>query len=254
MAGYFPNRTMETRPQLQSSVRYRMPSLKELLIERANRARASGRAVTVTIDSPMTRDQIVNLESRCGRLPSDIRELGEYAAKFSVDGFAVDFRGEQSFEFEALFPCSVPIATDGKGNFWVVDVGSDGAWGTVFFIAHDPPVAIVQARDVGSFLGQVFDAHGATALKGDVVPRIWKENPYVVSRAQALASPDPAVKAFAEQVNDNFAIADVRDSECGKGFIWGSAGPNTQLHRAGEELLFAIEQKKRGLLARLFSP
>jgi hypothetical protein len=228
-----------------------MPNSKEVLIERIDRARASGRAVT--IDPPMTRDQINDLESRCGALPPDVRELVEYTAAFSVDGIAVDFRGEQPFEFGAMFACSVPIATDGEGNFWVVDVDSGGAWRAVFFIAHDPPVAILQARDVASFLDQVFDARGASALKGDSVTQIWKENPYVVSRAQALTSPDAAVRTFAAQVKDNFTIADLRDCERGKGFVWGAAGPNTEVHRAGEELLFAIEQKKRGLLARLFS-
>jgi hypothetical protein len=213
------------------------------LPELIDRARESGRAVT--IDPPMTRDQIADLESRCGALAADIRDLLAFASGFSVDDVVVNFHGDQPFEFEGMFRCGVPIATDRKGNFWVVDVGAAGKWGAVLFVAHDPPVTILQAGDVAAFLAQVFEAR---IVDGDAVARIWRENPHVVTRKEALTSPDPVVKAFAEQVGDDFAIADLRDRERGKGFVWGAAGPNAKVLRAGANLLFAIEQEK----ARLF--
>jgi hypothetical protein len=230
-----------------------MPDLKKRLEERIERARSSGRAVT--IDSPATRDEIDRLRSRCGGLPPEILELVESVAAFSVDGIRVNFRGEEPFEFEGMFACSIPIATDGQGNFWVVDVRPDGAWGVVFFVAHDPPVAIVQARDVASFIEQLFDARDGSAISDDVIATIRKRNPHVIPREQALASPDVVVRAFAGQVDESFAIADIRDGAPGQGFVWGTAGPDTAVRRAGEELLFAIEKKKKktGPFARLFS-
>jgi hypothetical protein len=223
--------------------------LREVLGEGIDRARATGHVVT--IDPPMTSERIAELESRCGALPPDVRALVEYTAGFSIDDVAIDFSGREPFELEALFPCSVPIGTDGEGNFRVVDVSSGGEWGAVFFIAHDPPVAILQARHLASFLRQILDTPERAATK-DAANRIWSDNPDLVSRAEALASPDPAVRALAEQVSDEFAIADIREE--GKGFVWGAAGPNTVVRRAGEELVFAIQQKKkRSVFSRLFS-
>ncbi|MEO8218802.1 MAG: SMI1/KNR4 family protein [Acidobacteriota bacterium] len=228
-----------------------MTTPKEELIQGIDRARVSGRAAA--IDPPMSRVQIINLKSKVGTaLPADIGELVEYAAGFSVDGIAVHFGGEEAFEFESAFPRAVPIATDGAGNFWVVDIASDGSWGAVFLVAHDPPVVVLQARDIAPFIAQVFDAHDTAELQNKLAAQIWKANPYVISQEQALASPDPAVRAFAQQLNENFLIADLRDAARGKGFVWGIAGPNTDVRRAENQLLFATQQKKRGMLARLF--
>jgi hypothetical protein len=228
-----------------------MVELKKLLVEQIDRARASGRAVT--IDFPATRDAIADLESRCGSVSGDIRDLVSYAAGFSFEEFAVRFIGDYPFEFQGMFACSIPIATDGAGNFWVVDVGPDGSWRSVFFVAHDPPVALLQARDIGIFVQQTFELPRRALLSSEVVARIWKDNPYTMPRAQAMRSSDPVIRTFAQQLDDGFIIADLRAGQQGTGFVWGSAGPNTEVRRAGEHLLFATEQKKRGAFARLFS-
>lgn len=228
-----------------------MANPKERLIERTRRAQATGR--TVVIMPAATAGELRDVESRCGPLPTQIQELFAHTSGFSVNGVEIDFRGEYPFEFDELFARSMPIAADGEGNFWVVDVSSSGEWGVVFFVAHDPPVVAVQARDLAAFVDQVFDASDASAMKqDDALLLIWERNPYVVSRAQALASSDLLLKAFAAEIPGTFAIADLRDAVPGQGFVWGSAGPNTDVRRAGEQLLFAIEQKKAGLFSRLF--
>jgi hypothetical protein len=225
-----------------------MVELKKLLVEQVDRARASGRAVT--IDFPATGDAIADLESRCGPLSGDIRDLVSYAAGFSFEEFAVRFIGDYPFEFEGMFACSIPIATDGAGNFWVVDVGPNGSWRSVFFVAHDPPVALLQARDIGIFVQQTFELPRRALLSSEAVARIWKDNPYTMPRAQAMGSSDPVIRTFAR--NSTMASSSLT-FELGTGFVWGSAGPNTEVRRAGEHLLFATEQKKRGAFARLFS-
>ena len=226
-----------------------MPNAKQELINAIARARAAGRVVIV--DPPITPADLVGLAARCGTPPPDIQEFAEYSAGFSVDGFAMSICADQPFEFEQIFACAVAIATDGRGNFWVVDVSANGAWGAIFFIAHDPPVAFVQARDLESFVAQIADGR-VISIKDNAVALIASENPYVLSRADALASADSVLRAFAELLSDSFVIADMRDLELGKGFVWGAAGPNTEVRRAGEELLFAIERRKRGMLERLF--
>ncbi len=228
-----------------------MANLKKELIAGIDRARAAGRGVTV--GPPMSREAIADLEVRSGEMPREVRDLVEYAAGFSIDGLAVRFAGDEAFEFESAFPRGLPIAADGVGNFWVVDVGADGSWGAVFFVAHDPPVILIQARDLIAFIEQVSAGANAAELAEPYVTAIWKRNPHVIPHEQAVASTDDVLQEFAQQLGPDFVIADLRDAAHGKGFVWGLAGPNTEVRRAGNQLLFATERKKRGVLGRLFS-
>jgi cell wall assembly regulator SMI1 len=74
--------------------------------------------------------------------------LGEELC-FAESAFGVDLTG--------IAPDGLPIATDGFGNHWVVDV-RDGRLAEVLFIAHDPPVVLLQARSLGDFLVQWFES------------------------------------------------------------------------------------------------
>jgi len=229
-----------------------MPTPKEELIERIDRARASGRAVA--IDPPMSPEHIVDLEARFGTaVPPEIRRACPTCAGFSLDDIRVQFGGQEPFEFESAFPRGLPIAADGAGNFWVVDVASDGSWGPLFFVAHDPPVIVVQAADIASFIDQVFGAREGGEVAEPFVTEIGKRNPNVITHERALSSADAILRDFAQQLGPNFVITDLRDATPGNGFVWGLAGPNTEVRRAGNELLFATEQKKRGFLSRLLS-
>jgi len=114
-------------------------SILETFIRQTEDARKRGREVV--LKPPMTAKQIGGLERRCRTsLHAQERELVEYTEGVTIDGFEVDFSGEHAFfEFEALTPAGIPIAADGFGNFWVVDIAEDGLWSRVLFICHDPP-------------------------------------------------------------------------------------------------------------------
>lgn len=230
-----------------------MTSSKNELVNQVNRARSSGRGVT--LNPPLSRAQIDDLERQTrASLPDEIRDLVQYTGGFTVDEFAVIFGGDESFEFESVVPRGIPIAKDGAGNFWVVDVRANGAWGPVLFVAHDPPVIIIQAPDVAAFIEQVFTAGDVTHLSEPYVTDVWKRNPYVMSRHQALASTDDALRSFAQELSDAFVIADLRNAGVGQGFVWGLAGSNSDVRRHRDnDLLFATERKRPGLFARLFS-
>ena len=54
----------------------------------------------------------------------------------------VDFTGSQcSFQHDEIFPHGLPIAADGYGNFWVIDLlPSSADWGPIYFASlarHD---------------------------------------------------------------------------------------------------------------------
>jgi len=65
-------------------------------------------------------------------LPQDVRELLAYCSGFEEGPLdVVDFTGlDCSFAYEDAFPYGHPIAGDGFGNFWVVDLlPSSTLWG-----------------------------------------------------------------------------------------------------------------------------
>src|SRR4051794_1692991 len=105
------------------------------------------------------RDEVDALETELGvPLPGDLRALLDRAG--GVDGGAletIDFTGA-SFDVEIrdIFPSGLPIAHDGSGNHWVLDLTPDAAPPLVFYASHDPPVVLVQSPDLAHFLDEVF--------------------------------------------------------------------------------------------------
>ena len=81
------------------------------------------------------------------RIPPEIVELLSASRGFYGTVEQVEFTGRDLiFEFEAAFPFGLPIAADGYGNFWVVDLHPHTAkWGPINFACHDAPVILYQA-------------------------------------------------------------------------------------------------------------
>lgn len=93
------------------------------------------------------------------RLPGEVRELLAVSTGFT-GGAAdfVDFTGRSCmFEQREIFPNGHPIAADGYGNFWVVDLLPDAAqWGPIYFACHDAPVVLFQSPSLEHFLVELF--------------------------------------------------------------------------------------------------
>jgi cell wall assembly regulator SMI1 len=219
----------------------------------------------------LSEDEISRFQTQLpGTLPREIRELLTYSAGFEIasdqllksrrmgDTARVLFTGSGGVEISIL-PSLVALLGDGCGNLWVVDVDPGGAWGSVFFVCHDPPVIAIQAADLASFLDQALNPRGAGTentldyVTNVAIRRIWKDDPWLVSVQDARLVQDGAVSKFAEQLPDNFGVADLRSRKAGSGFSWGKAGPRADLRRNGPELIFGIEQKPPGFLSRMFS-
>src|SRR3954469_17971695 len=79
------------------------------------------------------------------RLPDDLRALLERAG--GIDGGpleTIDFTGATfDVEIRDLFPSGLPIAHDGSGNHWILDLTPHAAPPLVFFASHDPPGILV---------------------------------------------------------------------------------------------------------------
>ena len=171
----------------------------------------------------------------------------------------VDFTGRDlMFEFRAVFPFGLPIAADGYGNFWVVDLHPHSEkWGPIYFACHDPPMILYQAHSLEWFLSELFRMFRAPhqSLIDDVhedrLAQVWSMNPGVLSYEECLQSDDPILSAFARELDDSFRIVDLRRAKPGDGFSWGRYGPRTVVKRFGTHTVFAYQTPK-GVLSRLF--
>jgi hypothetical protein len=236
-------------------------------IEELHRARAAtlvdedGDEVVLELAPPLSQVQVDELESEAGvPLPADLRKLLEYTAGVEGGELDLDFTGRScSFEDRDAFPSGHPIAGDGFGNFWVLDLVPDASSTAVFFACHDPPVVLYQSPDLGHFLHEAFrmNVPPHESLVDDVhedrLFNVWGENPGTLDHAAARAG-DDQLRAFAEELDDRFVFVDLRSPEIGMGFSWGRHGPKTEVRRHGYERLFAYAppERKPGVLGRLF--
>jgi hypothetical protein len=101
-------------------------------------------------------------------------ELAGEELCFAEGAFGVDLSG--------IAPDGLPVAADGFGNHWIVDV-RDGRPAEVLFVAHDPPVVVLQARGLGDFLVQWFesglDPDGDSPLDAvhEAANEVWRRPP-----------------------------------------------------------------------------
>ena len=190
-------------------------------------------------------------------LPPEIAELLGTCSGFYGTIDQVDFTGrELMFELGPAFPHGLPIAHDGFGNFWVVDLHPDSTrWGPIYFVCHDAPVILYQSDSLEGFLTELFRMYVPPhqSLIDDVhedrPARVWKTNPGVLSQEQCLRSEDPILSAFARELDEGFQIVDLRRARPGDGFSWGRYGPNAQIKRFRTYAVFAYQ--KKSLLSRL---
>jgi cell wall assembly regulator SMI1 len=221
-----------------------------------------GEPVSLGLAKPLTSEQIDSLQEKIGLpLPRELRELLAFCS--GIDGCldVIDFTGENAgFELQEIFPKGLPIATDGFGNAWVLDITpqtSDVA--PVFFACHDAPVILYQSNDLASFLAEVFRMNTPPnkSLVDDVhedrLFDVWGKNPGVITQTAAAASSDPDLKAFASSLSEHSQVIDLRKAVPGMGFSWGRYGPRTEVRRHGYERIFSYAKPpKAGLFAKLF--
>ncbi|HEX8206230.1 MAG TPA: SMI1/KNR4 family protein [Solirubrobacteraceae bacterium] len=226
-------------------------------IEHARRADLvdlGGNAVVLELGPPAPPDAIAALEAERGfPLPRELRSLLGRAATFEGLPMYVDFSGGFPFEYEPGFPAGLPIAADGFGNFWVADLTpQDVDTVPVFYAAHDPPVILFQSASVGDFLHELFrmfvrpHESAVDAVHDDRPFSVWSRNPGLVAQADALASDDAAIRAFASELDERFVLVDLREADVGMGFSWGRHGADTEVRRHGYERLFAYAKPVRG--------
>jgi len=166
----------------------------------------------------------VELELAPALRPADIESLAdEVGAPLSrelrtllgltsaIDGGpleTIDFTGRSlSIGAEEMFPSGLPIAGDGFGNFWILDLPPDDVeTAPVFFACHDPAVILYQSPNIGDFMYEAFrmlvppHASAVDDVNEDRLFNVWRDNPGTLDHSTALAS-DEDLRAFATEQN-----------------------------------------------------
>jgi cell wall assembly regulator SMI1 len=207
-----------------------------------------GRASTFRLTPPPDAAALARLETRLGgALPPDARAVLAVGSGLVGSPLeSVDFAGalDEGIESE-LFPGALPIAHDGFGNFWMIEhAPGQPHWGPIYFVCHDPPVAVYQCAELAEFL----DGLRALATPPHEGPldfvheqasaRVWHERPGAVPQPEAARSADAAVADFARALGEDWWVVDLRRAQMGDGIAWGRFGPRTELRRAGSAPIF----------------
>jgi cell wall assembly regulator SMI1 len=216
-------------------------------------AKPDGNDVILHLTPGLTEAEIAAFEAGLPcPLPPDIRDLLAFTTGFAA-GLAdtVDFTGRScSFEFEPAFPHGLPIASDGYGNFWVVDLMPESkAWAPIYFACHDPPIILFQSPSFEHFLAELFKCETPACssaiddVHDDRLYRVWRKNPGVLSYGQCLNSPDAELAAFSRELGRSFEFIDLRNAKIGFGFSWGRYGADTVVKRFGSVPIFGYKRK-----------
>jgi SMI1 / KNR4 family (SUKH-1) len=191
-------------------------------------------------------------------VPPEIAELLRACRGFYGTVDQVDFSGRDlMFDLGPAFPHGLPIAHDGFGNFWVVDLHPNSTrWGPIYFVCHDAPVILYQSDSLEEFLIELFrmlePPHESLVddVHEDRPSRVWRTNPAVSPYEQCLHSEDPILSEFARELDESFQVIDLRHAKPGDGFSWGRYGPNTRIKRFRTHAVFAY-QKPKSIVSRL---
>lgn len=185
-------------------------------------------------------------------LPDEIRELLAFARGFfggPVD--LVAFMGDEGME-DGILCHPIWMTPDGMGNYWVVDLTPESkVWGPVYFWCHDPPVLVYQCASLTEYLKAVKrmcqspESNPIDDVSLEATMHIWKTNPGLIAQADAVKSSDPVLRSFAETMNANWWICDLRNARPGDGFAWGRPGAGDELDRADYLPLFGYDMRPK---------
>lgn len=220
-----------------------------------------GHEVVVELRPPVPEAEVAALQSAFPvPLPAELLRLLA-VTRGAAALLDLDLTGrDHSVELAELMPAGLPIAADGYGNFWVLDLTPDTVdVAPVFFHCHDAPVLLYQAPDLATFLDEVVKMYVPPhdSLVDDVhedrLHDVWRTKPGATAQVAALSSPDLALREFAESLDPAWTIVDLRQREVGMGLAWGAHGPRTRLSRHGWERIFAYApyDKRRRTWRRL---
>ncbi len=212
-----------------------------------------GEAIFGKLLSGLSRSEMQQLQDHVPcQIPAKIMDLLSLTRGLEPAFDSIDFSGlslKDSFEMKGLFPYGLPVAGDGLGNFWVLDLSPQSkVWGPVFYVCQNPAVAVCQARSLEEFITQVVSF--ASLEEGSMInhvydicaAQIWADNPSVVKPENLMHPGDPDLGLFVQSLKKGYLFVDLRRARVGDGISWGRFGAKTELIRNGNQCLFAYRK------------
>ena len=206
----------------------------------------------------MTENEIENLKSQLpnNTIPNEIEELLRFSKGFEfyrLEEIRFDTFGH--FGFEEMFPNSIQLAGDGFGNFWILDVDSEGGWNSIYYICHDPAVIVKHSENLSEFIkhvdefGQKGNQSNLDIIHEKTVMEIWDEKIGIMEKNEK----DYDFEIGKVELPEMFLVADLTDKPIKTGFPWGKSGPSTKIIRPTDDPIWIVEKSvKQGFLSRLF--
>ena len=206
----------------------------------------------------MTNEEITEYKKQLPNnfLPTEIEELLKFSKGFEFYGLEeVRFDSFGHFGFEEMFPNSIQLAGDGFGNFWILDIDTNGNWNSVYYVCHDPAVIVKHSENLSQFIEHI-DEYGKKGNESTLdiiheqsVMQIWNEKVGIMEKNEKEYDFQNKKIEFPEM----FLIADLINEPIKTGFPWGKSGANTKIIRPTDKPIWIVEKKvKQGFLSRLF--
>jgi len=184
----------------------------------------------------MSESEIENLKSQLPKnnLPHEIEELLRFSKGFEFLGLEeIRFDSYGYFGFEEMFPYSIQLAGDGFGNFWILDIDSNGNWNSVYYVCHDPAVIVKHSENLAEFIkhvdefGQKGNQSNLDIIHEKTVMDIWSEKVGIMEKNEK----DYDFENRQGELPKMFLVADLTDKPIKTGFPWGRSGPKTKIIR-----------------------
>lgn len=217
-----------------------------------------GESYKVELLEGMTNTEIESFRNQLpnNNLPTEIEELLRFSKGFEFYGLEeVRFDSFGHFGFEEMFPNSIQLAGDGFGNFWILDIDSNGNWNSVYYVCHDPAVIVKHSENLAEFVahvdefGQKGNQSNLDIIHEKTVMEIWNEKIGIMEKNENNYDFGNKQTEFPEM----FLVADLTDKPNQTGFSLGKSGANTKIMRPTDEPIWIVEKRvKQGFLSRLF--
>lgn len=230
---------------------------------RSGRLVSEGEPLEIDFAPPASPEKIDEIEREVkAKLPTDYRQLLQECAGMDNAYLETDFTGDtMSLGMEEMLPHMVPFATDGCGNFFVVDIlPTQEEEAKVFFVCHDPPAMVFVCQGMATWLGLF-----RSACSGEMTTRdlnwlmeaatfeAYRNAKHPLTHESMLASGDPELREFAESLPEECEAVDLRRPKIGDGFAWSRYGSRSEIYRSPNARLFALKKPpaKKGFFSFL---
>ncbi len=137
---------------------------------------------------------------------------------------------------------------DANEKFYV-DLTTDlSSWDKVFFVSSEPAVMILQSESLPDFLfnfvrQEIYpDQQILLTVDHPDVQKVLKTNHHILTQPEAVAHQDVLISTFAEELEEDWSIIDLRYMGVGEGLPLELFGKNTECRRCGEQYIFALRE------------